>query len=483
MKTGAAISFWRFFPKIPGLVRRYKPQYPFESYLTNAMQWYVKTFIEKAVNADHHESYALEEFTNQAIEVAEKAAKNFGFGQPWRKTTGLIRTNARSRWTVNGRLADPGLRRRILYVALHRAADIADSRLCRLARLTGVSKNWLLSKASESRRLTRESYDKRENSAREETNAGTSTTGPRAGHVRQHEPTDTRAGNIDRKPGTPGTRKAKRSAENLSVTPSHAEIGKMIGSPAGTVSSGFFFLRQLWSRMEQTGTPPGIHYGRRPDSGTGPAWVSSISWCTWKSFWPQTTPIKNLSLNSILKPHSIRLPADMGWNFDVEETGNSYLENALIKAGLCSNSRTDGPVVADDSGLSVPALGGEPGVHSARYGSTVLKPRLESGERNAYLLENMKMLERGKERRAFFVCCMVLISEDYRLFSVQETFNGLIAPEASGSGGFGYDPVFYLPELGKTVSELDDKEKNRISHRGRAGLRLKAILDSLDSTP
>ena len=89
----------------------------------------------------------------------------------------------------------------------------------------------------------------------------------------------------------------------------------------------------------------------------------------------------------------------------------------------------------------------------------------------------------GDGRRAFFVCCMVLILDEYRIFSAQETFGGFIADEPFGSGGFGYDPIFHLPGRDCTVAELDAVEKDRISHRGRAGLRIKAILDNLDASP
>jgi len=193
-------------------------------------------------------------------------------------------------------------------------------------------------------------------------------------------------------------------------------------------------------------------------------------------------PHKKVELSRILAPHRILIPPDIGASFDAEETGTTYLENALIKAGALSEAAGGIPVLADDSGISVPALGGAPGVYSARYGSEDAGRNLEAPERNKFLLQNMAHLT-GDGRRAFFVCCMVLILDEYRIFSAQETFGGFIAEEPFGSGGFGYDPIFHLPDRDCTVAELDAVEKDRISHRGRAGLRIKAILDNLDTSP
>ena len=134
-------------------------------------------------------------------------------------------------------------------------------------------------------------------------------------------------------------------------------------------------------------------------------------------------------------------------------------------------------MIADDSGISVPALGGAPGIYSARYGSDEAGRMLEAEERNAFLLKNME----GKEDwSAFFVCSMVLMLTEYRVFTVQETLNGRLTKEGSGTGGFGYDPVFYLDDRKCTVAELSEEEKNQISHRGKAGAKIKLILDSLE---
>jgi XTP/dITP diphosphohydrolase len=183
-------------------------------------------------------------------------------------------------------------------------------------------------------------------------------------------------------------------------------------------------------------------------------------------------------LSAILGGVSLKLPSDAGIQFYHDETGTTYLENALGKA-LTLYRQVGKPVLADDSGLSVPALGGAPGVYSARYGDQDGKPPLDDAGRNQRLLEAMETLQSPEERSAFFVCSMVLVLEEYRIFTVQETFAGSIALQPAGSGGFGYDPLFYLAEYGKSVAELPEEEKNSISHRGRAGKRMAALIASL----
>jgi XTP/dITP diphosphohydrolase len=171
----------------------------------------------------------------------------------------------------------------------------------------------------------------------------------------------------------------------------------------------------------------------------------------------------------------VLLPADLGIAFDHEETGTTYLDNALGKARALFE-QAGRPVMADDSGLSVPALGGEPGVLSARYGSKPGGPRLSDSDRNQYLLDRMRDVS---DRRAFFVCCLVYLVEPYRFVIAQETVSGVIAHEPAGSGGFGYDPLFHVFERGATIAQLSDEDKDRISHRGRAASRLTPALEAL----
>ena len=170
----------------------------------------------------------------------------------------------------------------------------------------------------------------------------------------------------------------------------------------------------------------------------------------------------------------ILLPRDLGLSFEFEENGLSFLDNALGKA--LSLHRTAGrPVIADDSGLCVNALGGEPGILSSRYGSTPPGRILEATARNRYLLWRMQGM---RDRSAFFVCCLVLVIEPTRFFIAQETVHGLITEAPRGGNGFGYDPLFLIPDRGMTIAELADEEKDLVSHRGRAARRLLAILQN-----
>jgi XTP/dITP diphosphohydrolase len=170
--------------------------------------------------------------------------------------------------------------------------------------------------------------------------------------------------------------------------------------------------------------------------------------------------------------HAVRMPREAGIEFEFPETGKDFLENALGKArALFSQART--PVIADDSGLCVHALGGEPGVFSSRYGAEGGRP-LEAGQRNAYLLSRIGGAE---DRRAYFVCCLVLIVEEARFFVAQETVHGFIAEAPRGANGFGYDPLFLVPGTRKTMAELPDEEKDLLSHRGRAARRIISILE------
>jgi XTP/dITP diphosphohydrolase len=183
---------------------------------------------------------------------------------------------------------------------------------------------------------------------------------------------------------------------------------------------------------------------------------------------------KRTELAAILAPHEVRIPRDAGLDFDPEETGATFLDNALIKARALFDL-VRAPVVADDSGLCVDALGGRPGVLSARYGSEN-GAKLEAAERNALLLREVG---EARDRKARFVCAMVLLLSHDRFFVVQETLEGQLIHGERGSGGFGYDPVLYLPERGLTVAELSDEEKNAVSHRGKAGARIAAFLETL----
>ena len=160
----------------------------------------------------------------------------------------------------------------------------------------------------------------------------------------------------------------------------------------------------------------------------------------------------------------VLLERDVGVNVEVEETGTTFAENSLLKAQAVFDA-THLATVADDSGLMVDALDGAPGVHSARYG-----PKGHDGtddERIAFLLENMKEVPEAA-RTAKFVCVITCLWPDGREIVARGECPGRILHEVHGSNGFGYDPVFYVPEQGKTFAELSPEEKNAISHRARA---------------
>lgn len=161
---------------------------------------------------------------------------------------------------------------------------------------------------------------------------------------------------------------------------------------------------------------------------------------------------------------------EAGVSTEIEENGTTFGENAEIKARAVWE-QTGGIVLADDSGLVVDYLGGEPGIYSARY----------LGEDTSYEVKNRTIIDRLKEAReeersARFVCNIAAVLPDGSVLHTEETMEGRIAGEPAGSGGFGYDPILWLPEFGKTSAEITMDEKNRISHRGKA---LRAMREAL----
>ena len=160
---------------------------------------------------------------------------------------------------------------------------------------------------------------------------------------------------------------------------------------------------------------------------------------------------------------------------DAEEPHCTFLENALAKARHAS--RAGGlPALADDSGLCVDALAGEPGVHSAYYAGREGERATRDARNNAKLLSVLE-----SDRRAYYVCVMVLVRhpEDPRPLVAEGIWRGEIARAPRGTSGFGYDPLFFVPSLGKTAAELAPEHKNRISHRGIALQKLLALLDDV----
>jgi XTP/dITP diphosphohydrolase len=184
-----------------------------------------------------------------------------------------------------------------------------------------------------------------------------------------------------------------------------------------------------------------------------------------------SNPGKLREIAAVLSSFEVVSQEDLGIA-EAEEPHDTFLENALAKARHASLF-AHLPALADDSGLCVPALGGQPGVHSAYYAGPE-GDRKERDERN-----NTKLLATLKgDRRAYYCCVMVMVRsfDDPRPLVAEGTWHGEIALAPRGANGFGYDPLFFLPQLGKTAAELDAVEKNRMSHRGQALAKLIALL-------
>lgn len=168
----------------------------------------------------------------------------------------------------------------------------------------------------------------------------------------------------------------------------------------------------------------------------------------------------------ILPDFEILPEREAGFFGEVEETGSTFAENALLKArAVCEG--TGSPALADDSGLCVPALGGAPGVFSARYSGG------GDAENRALLLKNMEHIS---DRRAYFACAVALVFPDGKCFTAEGRAYGEILSEERGTGGFGYDCLFRSDELGVTFAEATEEQKNAVSHRGRA---LRALKEQL----
>jgi len=164
---------------------------------------------------------------------------------------------------------------------------------------------------------------------------------------------------------------------------------------------------------------------------------------------------------------------EMNITADIEENGATFEENSLIKARAVSKL-TGLPALADDSGLEVDYLNGEPGIYSARY----LGRDTDYDYKNNYIIKKLKDAK-DEERSARFVCVISLVLPDGREFVKKGVMEGRIGYEIKGENGFGYDPIFYLPEYGKTSAEISAEEKNKISHRGKALSAMKELIASL----
>ena len=179
-------------------------------------------------------------------------------------------------------------------------------------------------------------------------------------------------------------------------------------------------------------------------------------------------------IKAILEPLNIEVLSlkDMNIDVDPEETGSSFIENAFIKAEEIFKI-VNLPVIADDSGLEVDALNGAPGIYSARYAG---EPK--DDEKNLEkLLENLKDKE---DKTARYVCAIALIVDKNNKYAVEEYLDGKIIDQRKGEHGFGYDPIFYLPEYKKTTAELDPDFKNQISHRAKALHKIEQMIKEIN---
>ncbi|MBQ3252821.1 MAG: RdgB/HAM1 family non-canonical purine NTP pyrophosphatase [Oscillospiraceae bacterium] len=157
------------------------------------------------------------------------------------------------------------------------------------------------------------------------------------------------------------------------------------------------------------------------------------------------------------------LQSELGVDIDVEETGTTFEENSLLKARAVMEA-TGLPALADDSGIAVDALNGEPGIYSARYG---FDESLDDWGRLELLLKNTEHVPDG-QRQAQFVCVISFITPEGKVIQARGEIHGELTRQPAGENGFGYDPIFYYPPLGKTTAELSPEEKNKVSHRANA---------------
>ena len=165
------------------------------------------------------------------------------------------------------------------------------------------------------------------------------------------------------------------------------------------------------------------------------------------------------------------LQSELGVDIDVEETGSTFEENSYLKARAVMEA-TGLPALADDSGIAVDALNGEPGIYSARYG---FDESLDDWGRLQLLLKNTENVPDG-QRQAQFVCVITLVTPEGKVIQARGEVHGELLRAPAGEGGFGYDPIFYYPPFGKSLAEVSAEEKNQVSHRANA---LRAFYEKL----
>lgn len=197
---------------------------------------------------------------------------------------------------------------------------------------------------------------------------------------------------------------------------------------------------------------------------------------------------KKREMSELFPEHTIVIPKDEGIDFDPEETGTTFYENSLIKAKALYEL-VHAPVLADDSGICVDAMDGAPGIYSSRYGGPDFMQGRPDGEKTPQDKQNLFLIQqttegiksgKAQKRTAHYTCAIVFYMGKDRIYIAQDTMEGEIIEDinqARGNGGFGYDPIFYLPQYDKTAAELTADEKNAISHRGKASKIIKEIVE------
>lgn len=176
-------------------------------------------------------------------------------------------------------------------------------------------------------------------------------------------------------------------------------------------------------------------------------------------------PHKLVEISQITEKFGMELvlESQLGVDIDVEETGSTFEENSFLKAEAVMKA-TGLPALADDSGICVDALGGEPGIYSARYG---FDDSLDDFGRLRLLLKNTENVPDG-QRQAQFVCVITFVTPDGKVIQARGEVHGELLRSPAGEGGFGYDPIFYYPPFGKSLAQVSPAEKNSVSHRANA---------------
>ena len=176
-------------------------------------------------------------------------------------------------------------------------------------------------------------------------------------------------------------------------------------------------------------------------------------------------PHKLVEISKITEQFDMELvlQSELGVDIEVEETGTTFEENSYLKARAVMEA-TGLPALADDSGIAVDALNGEPGIYSARYG---FDESLDDWGRLQLLLKNTENVPDG-QRQAQFVCVITLVTPDGKVIQARGEVHGELLRAPAGEGGFGYDPIFYYPPYGKSLAEVSAEEKNQVSHRANA---------------